>query len=245
MNSPILRSLQKLGRLNDDEFNTIVNVLGQNIRRLDAGQVVQEKNEPSEYLHVVLDGWAYRHKILANGRRQIVAYLMPGDVTDLPLFVRTRADHVISALTNLTVASVPFGTVNRFFGGDHPGIARALWIKSMIALSIQREWSVNLGQRSAPERIGHLLCELFHRMKAVDLVDGNQCFMPLTQSDLAEATGLSLVHVNKRLQDLRGVGLIVLRGKSLTIPDLDALETASLFNGDYLRVEELELETAL
>jgi len=102
--------------------------------------------------------------------------------------------------------------------------------------AIQREWAVNLGLRDATERMAHLFCELFLRLSLVGLVSGHSCEMPVTQADLAEATGLSPVHVNRTLQELRRLGLIVLKDKTLTIPDLEALADTAQFNPNYLHL---------
>jgi CRP-like cAMP-binding protein len=103
-------------------------------------------------------------------------------------------------------------------------------------LAIQREWSVNLGQRTATERIAHLLCELFFRLRAVGLTTDLTCDLPVTQAELADASGLSAVHVNRTIQELRAADLIVLRGRTLTILDLEALKTVALFNPNYLHL---------
>ena len=107
----------------------------------------------------------------------------------------------------------------------------------MVAEAIEREWIVNLGQRTAVERVGHLFCELFLRLKAITLTDGDSCELPLTQAELAETTGLSTVHINRTLQELRAQNLIILRRRRLTIPDLDRLKRASLFSPNYLHLD--------
>jgi CRP-like cAMP-binding protein len=118
----------------------------------------------------------------------------------------------------------------------HPRVTRSLWWEALMTAAIQREWSVNLGQRTAAERIGHLFCELFFRLRAVGLTTDSSYELPVTQADLADASGLSAVHVNRTLQELRAANLIVLRGKTLTIPDLEALKTIALFNPNYLHL---------
>jgi CRP-like cAMP-binding protein len=238
MNTPVIRGLKRLGRLTEEDMRLLGGSIGQSVRRIEAGRSLIQKGEKPTSAFLILEGWAYRYKTLSNGRRQIIAFLIPGDISDLNIFGLPRMDHSIASLTPLAFAELPRESFEEFFNGTQPRIARALWIKFLVGASIQREWTVNLGQRSAPERLGHLFCELFYRLKAVGLTEGNHCHLPLTQSDLAESTGLSLVHVNKRLQDLRNAGLIVLRGKVLLIPDIEALETASIFNPDYLVVHD-------
>lgn len=130
---------------------------------------------------------------------------------------------------------MPRGTFERL-AASHPRLIRALWSDAFVAASIQREWIVSLGQRSAYERVAHLFCEVFIRLQTVGLVEGDSCEFPVTQTELGDATGLSTVHVNRTLQDLRAAGLIVLKGRTLHIPDLPALKRAALFNPRYLHL---------
>ena len=120
---------------------------------------------------------------------------------------------------------------------NHPRVTEAMWWDTLVSTSIQREWIVNLGQRDAFERVGHLLCELYLRLDGVGLTMGNSCELPLVQTDLADATGLSAVHVNRTLKELRAAGLIVLKGRMLHIPDLAALKAATMFNPNYLHLD--------
>jgi len=112
-----------------------------------------------------------------------------------------------------------------------------VWWNSLVEEAIQREWTVNLGQRDAIERMAHLLCELFIRLRGVGLANEHGCDLPMTQAELADALGLSVVHTNRVLQDLRAQGLVTLKGKTLVIPDLDALMAAGLFNPNYLHLD--------
>ena len=102
--------------------------------------------------------------------------------------------------------------------------------------AIQREWAINLGRRAALEKVAHLFCEIYERLRPVGLVDANSCSFPVTQMDLADATGLSVVHLNRTIQELRAAGLITLRERTLTIPDLDALKSAAQNSPGYLRL---------
>jgi CRP-like cAMP-binding protein len=108
--------------------------------------------------------------------------------------------------------------------------------ETLVNNAIQREWAINLGRRVAFERVAHLFCEIIERLRPVGMVEGNSCVMPVTQMDLADATGLSVVHLNRTVQELRASGLIVLRDRTLTITDLDALKDAALFSPSYLQL---------
>ncbi|MDB5413317.1 MAG: cyclic nucleotide-binding protein, partial [Rubritepida sp.] len=118
-----------------------------------------------------------------------------------------------------------------------PRITKSMAWQSEVQAAVQREWTVNLGQRGATERMAHLLCELYLRLRLVGLADDDSCELPLTQSDLADAVGLSPVHVNRVLQELRTSGLIGLRGRILTIPSIDALRDAAMFEASYLHAD--------
>jgi CRP-like cAMP-binding protein len=126
---------------------------------------------------------------------------------------------------------------------NFPSITTALWWQELVSKSIHREWIVNVGQRSAQERIGHLFCEMFLRLETVGLTNGVSCDFPPTQMDIAEATGLTSVHVNRTIQELRRQGLVMLDRTKLTVPDMLALQAASLFNPDYLHHRRLNRHT--
>lgn len=236
--SAFVRSLSHYGFLRDDDSLAIEAALAGQARRVGAGQTLVQEGDLPRHAFLIMEGWAYGCKVLANRRRQILSYFLPGDISDLNVVLLRRADYSIITLTPVRVVDLTDDLLATFCNAAHPRIAKALAVKALTASAIQREWTANLGQRTAPERIGHVLCELFYRLRAVGLTDGARCTLPLTQADLAEATGLSLVHVNKRLRDLRRLGLIALRGRMLVIPDLKALELASLFDPAYLNLRE-------
>jgi CRP-like cAMP-binding protein len=170
---------------------------------------------------------------LGDGRRQIVDFAVPGDLCDLNLFILDRMDHAIGAITALSVAEISRDAFHRVVT-TYPNITTALWWQELVSKSIHREWIVNLGQRSAQERIAHLFCEMFLRLESVGLTNGLFCDFPPTQTDIADATGLTPVHVNRTIQELRRVGLITLERHKLSIPDMRELQRAGCFNPDYL-----------
>jgi CRP-like cAMP-binding protein len=185
------------------------------------------------HVFAILEGWAMRYKMLRDGRRQIVAFLIPGDLCDPFCFLLHRQDHSIGAMTELHIGEITRDVMEEMVI-SRPDIAKAMWVSALVAASIQREWCVNIGKRIAFERLSHLLCELFHRLSHVGLVSGNQCALPITQYDLADATGLTAIHVNRTLQELRRLGLIELRRRQLIIPDLDRLQQVAEFDPAYL-----------
>jgi CRP-like cAMP-binding protein len=146
-----------------------------------------------------------------------------------------QMDHSIGAITPMKVAEIGPEEFEALLE-QHPRVTQALYWDGLVTLATQREWTLNVGQRSAYERISHLLCELFIRLQTVGLTDGKICDFPLTQLDLADATGLTAVHVNRTLQELRRDALIELQSRTLTIPDLERLKAAGLFNSNYLHL---------
>jgi CRP-like cAMP-binding protein len=169
----------------------------------------------------------------------MLAFLLPGDVCDLNSFVLERTDHSILALTDVTVARLTPEAVEELTDG-HPRLLRALWWAQLVDQAITREWVMNTGQRTALERTAHLLCELFWRLRAVGQTRGDTCELPITQIELGDTLGLSSVHVNRMLQELRREGLIVLRDRELVIADLELLQSAALFDPGYLHLRELD-----
>lgn len=151
-------------------------------------------------------------------------------------------DHSIGALTDLLVAEISYDALEQVVTTS-PNITTALWWQELVSKSIHREWIVNIGQRSSIERIAHLLCEMFLRLETIGLTEGFSCHFPPTQNDLSEATGISPVHVNRTLQELRARGLITLQGKRLTIPDMLALQHVGMFSPDYLHHRRLNRHT--
>jgi CRP-like cAMP-binding protein len=145
-------------------------------------------------------------------------------------------DHTIAAVTRIKVAIITPAQMDELTS-NHPRITQALLWHELVSVAIQREWLLNIGQRSAHERIGHLLLEMYLRLQTVGLTANGRCDFPLTQTDLAEATGLTPVHVNRMLQELRSEGLIELERKQLRILDVERLMNVAMFNPDYLHLD--------
>ncbi len=235
MPGALITKLECFTKLSTDDKAILQRLSAGNVRTLGPHEdLVQEGDRPVE-INLMLSGWACRHKHLEDGRRQIIAFFLPGDLCDHHIFILKEMDHSVSTITPVRIASISREAFEETTL-RHPRIMLALWWESLVAFAIQREWTVNLGQRSATERMAHLLCELYFRLQSVGMVDGKACDFPLTQAELADATGLSTVHVNRTLQDLRGAGIIELKSRRLIISDLDALMRQSLFNPNYLHL---------
>ena len=185
--------------------------------------------------HVLLDGHTYRYRLLHDGRRQITAVLVPGEICDLEAVMWGRADYSVGALTKCVLGEIPAEQV-----ADpvalRPEMGRALWRRVLRDEAISREWLVSMGRRSALERVAHLLCELRVRMESVGLARAEEYDLDFTQMELSDILGLSAVHINRVLQQLRKTGLIQLSGGIVNILDLPTLEVVAGFDPTYLQV---------
>jgi len=236
VDNPLVEKLGRFVKLATADREMINRISVERVRDYGAHQDVIREGDRPQHINLILAGWACRYKVLEDGRRQVIAFFLPGDMCDLNVFVLREMDHSIGAITPVTVSEISRPGFDELMLG-HPRVIQAMWWESLVAAATQREWAVSLGQRDATERMAHLFCELFLRLKIVRLTKGNSCELPLTQSELAEATGLSSVHVNRTLQELRGLGLIVLRECILTIPSFEALAELAMFNANYLHLE--------
>jgi CRP-like cAMP-binding protein len=233
--NPLFRKLANFASLSAEEANALQECCG-DVRVFAPGEDMIAQGDRTGGVRLLLDGFACRYKVLEDGRRQIVAYFVPGDLCDLRVFILKRMDHSIGALAASRVAIIAPDDILRLTS-QFPNLTRALWWCTLVEEAIAREWIVNIGQRNARERMGHLFCELLFRFRAVGLSQGNSCTLPLTQVELAETLGLSSVHVNRTLQELRRQKLITLEGGTLTIEDFDKLKEVTFFNPDYLHLD--------
>jgi CRP-like cAMP-binding protein len=229
----VMRRLNSLRQLSETAAASLDKIIRSRIVRAGAGETLIFEGERPDRIRVVLSGWLSRYKILQDGRRQIVNFVLPGEICDAYVYLLAAIDHSIDALTPAVFSEIDREQFEELIASDRT-LAEALWCESLVATSIQREWAVNIGRRDALERVAHLLCEIFERLRLVGMVDGNSCAFPITQMDMADASGLSIVHLNRTLQELRAANLIVLRERTLTINDLDALKSAGLFSPNYL-----------
>jgi CRP-like cAMP-binding protein len=227
--------LEAFTRLSSDDKAAIAKISKTSRVIAPRRDLIREGEHP-KYVHLLLDGWACRYKALPDGRRQVVALFVPGDFCDLNVYVLGQMDHSIGAITRLSVADISREDLDRLTA-SYPRVTQALWWEALVNAAIQREWTLNVGQRTAYERIAHLLTELFLRLRAVKMTNGISCDFPLTQNDLADATGLTAVHVNRTLQELRRDGLIELERRRLTVPDMQRLMDAAMFNANYLHLD--------
>jgi CRP-like cAMP-binding protein len=200
---------------------------------VEAGRDIVEEGAQPRWLNLISAGWACRYKMLSDGRRQILGFLLPGDLFDLNNHLIDAMDHSIGAVTRVSYVQLSHQSVAELMR-QHARVGDALRWQQLVSLAIQREWTMNMGQRLARERLAHLFCELFERLQSVGLAAPNRCELPVTQNDLADAMGLTAVHINRTLQQLRASGAISLSSRMLTIADFDLLKNIAMFTPDYL-----------
>lgn len=209
-------------------------------RRFPAQTPLLHQSDIPENAILVLDGFACRYKYLTNGRRQITAYLVPGDLFELDLDYRLPLDCALGTLTACRLAVVPRPNYEDLLR-RRPRIARGLQMMRLTEAAILREWITNLGSRSGPERLAHFLCEMLLRLRTTGLASDNQYSFPITQADLADTLGMSCVHINRVLQKLRRDGLIELSGRRLTILKPEGLKTLAEYDASYLKPAAIPL----
>jgi len=186
---------------------------------------------------LLLDGWMARAKDLRGGQRQISELHVAGDFADLHSFTLKRLEHDVLTLTPCRVAIVPHERL-RQITETHPHLTRVFWFSTNLDAAIHRERMLSLGARSAIGRMAHLFCELYVRLEIAGLTDGQSYDFPLTQQELSECHGLTAVHVNRTLQELRRRGVIRLGDRRLDILDLHQLQTIAEFDPAYLYLEK-------
>ena len=235
--APLIRRLESIAPVSDDERRAIT-ALPIMVRELKAdADIVRDHDRPSQCC-AILEGFACRYKVLPEGRRQIMSFHIPGDIPDLQSLHLEIMDHSLATVVPTKVAFIPHEAVRTFLR-EQPRIADVFWRETLIDAAVFREWVVNVGRRDAYARIAHILCEIYVRLRAVGLVDGQAYQLPITQAELGDATGLSTVHVNRTLQELRGNSLISTpKSGRVVIEDWDRLQEAGEFDATYLHIKK-------
>lgn len=234
---PLERFVAELLRHNSlgkDDQQALMNLPIQ-VRTLDAHTYLVREGTPPTRCSVLVDGFAFRQKVTGDGARQIMAVCIPGDAVDLQNMFLDVADHSVQMLTRGTVADVQRADLQNLIV-ERPAIGTAIIQLSLIEASILREWVVNIGRRDARERIAHLLCEFAVRLESRGIRGDNGFELPMTQEQLADATGLTPVHVNRVLKTLEGEGLISRKRRHIEFPDWRELQEVGDFNRQYLHL---------
>lgn len=219
-----------------EEEESVLRAAVADIRELPAEKVMVRAGVTLSESILLFEGYACRYKGLRDGQRQIMQLHVPGDFLDLHGFLLKQLDHDVASMTPVRYALVPHEALRRITE-THPHLARMLWFSTLLDAAIHRERILSIGRRSAMARIAHLFCELYVRLEVVGLAKDLSYRLDLTQGELADATGLTSVHVNRMLKKLREQKVLTFRGGEVQIHDWDALCRAAEFDPGYLHLE--------
>lgn len=230
-----LKKLRLRDDVSEEEEREIRSLVAQ-VVEVPADRTVIRHGEELSTSTLLLDGWMARAKDLRSGNRQLVELHVAGDFTDIHGFTLKRLDHDIITLSRCRLALVPHDRLRKMTE-RFPHLTRLYWFATNSDAAIQREWTLSLGRRSALSRMAHLFCELNVRLGIVGLAEQNSYHFPLTQSELSECLGMTSVHVNRTLQELRRMKLVDLQNRRVTILDLAGLKGVAEFDDTYLYLD--------
>jgi CRP-like cAMP-binding protein len=228
------RKLERRDVVSADERQALIDAAGP-VLEVRAGADLVREGERPERSQLVISGFTTRYRVLSDGQRQITAIHVPGDFVDLHSFVLKEMDHSVGALSDCRIVAFPhqaLTTITERF----PHLTRLLWLMTLLDSAIHREWIVAMGRRSAPGQMAHLVCELYVRLGVVGLVNNDSFTLPLTQMELADALGISAVHVNRVLQELRGENLLTWQNQVIHVVDWPRLQERAEFDPRYLHL---------
>jgi CRP-like cAMP-binding protein len=194
--------------------------------------LIREGDRPGP-VFVMLDGWSCRYKILPSGLRQILGYLMPGDSCDLHIGLLAEMDHSIQTITPASYATIERLEMDELLD-QHPAVAKAIYIAQLVDEGTMRSWITSMGRRASIERVAHLMCELYIRARNIGLTSEPTFALPLSQLMLADSLGMTPVHLNRVLKDLRLRKAMTLKRGSLNLSDVDMLVHIAGFDDNYL-----------
>jgi CRP-like cAMP-binding protein len=243
MINPLIARLRAMTSLSAHELQSIDNACS-SVRNFAARVEIASEGEVAQNIHVVMSGWACRYKLLSDGRRQITALALPGDICDLDSLLLRRTHYGIATLTKCEVAVVPHHYLRTMLNASS-AIQDVLWWLTLVENSISTQGMLCLGRLSTTERLAHLLCEIATRLTIAGVIDGERISFPITQEELADVLGVTNVHVNRTLQDLRSTGSVSLEFRHLTIHNLSRLAEIGRFTPDYLLREGLRASEEL
>lgn len=230
-----LNKLRRRFDLSSEEQGAIQAAVAET-RRVPADRVLIRAGEMLNNCVLLLDGWLARSRDLAGGERQVTQLHVAGDFADLHGYTLKRLDHDVMTVSDCEIAIFPHENI-KAITERYPRIARGYWFLTNVDAAITRELALSLGQRSALSRMAHLFCELHARLDVVGRARSDGYDFPLTQREISECLGLTVVHVNRTIQELRRRGLVELESRQLTILDRPALEAVAEFDPAYLYLD--------
>ncbi|MGN6535616.1 MAG: Crp/Fnr family transcriptional regulator [Mesorhizobium sp.] len=234
---PFVRALKRRDRLSIEEIELLNSLQFRKVAVAPGAEIIAEDSRPGESC-MVLRGFAARSHYLRDGGRQITALHVAGDFVDLHAYLLKVMDHGVAAIGPCEVGFTSYEGIRRVTE-QSPHLGRLLWLSTVIDGAIQRAWITCIGRLPTEQRMAHFFCEIYLRLEAAGIVSDYQYALPLTQTQLADLLGLSVVHINRRLQDLRSTGLVEWKGGIVVIRNFEALAELAEFDPTYLslRVE--------
>jgi CRP-like cAMP-binding protein len=229
---PMIRKLRKSTNLDDGDIEAL-RALPIHIRQLAADTPIVKEGDRPAHCCLMIAGYSARSKTTDQGKRQILSTHIPGDIPDLQSLHLHKMDHDFWTLSACTLGFIPHEAL-RELTRTRPMVAEALWRETLVDAAIFREWIVNVGRRPAGARLAHLVLEMRERLAAVGLAGNGYYELPMTQADLADALGLTPVHVNRVLKELRADGLLDMRRHLVTLGDAERLAKIGDFDEGYL-----------
>ena len=229
--------IEKLGRrdaLTSDEVAALRDVLGQP-RAVAAGSDIVRESDRPDHSTLLASGFAARYTSLEDGGRQITELNISGDFIDLHSFVMKQMDHGVVALTDCVIVPAPHAALRRLTE-DQPHLSRLLWLDTVIDAAIHRQWIASMGRRTALAHLAHLVCELYKRLEVVHLAAEGRFDLPLSQAVLADVLGLSTVHVNRLIAELRAMEALTWAQGRVEITNWDKLAALAEFDPTFLRL---------
>ena len=239
---PLVRKMESIVDLTPEEREAL-RALPMMVRELRADQdIVRDGDQPSQCC-LVLDGFTIRYKLAGEDRRQILSFHIPGEIPDLQSLHLHTMDHSLATLTNARLGFIQHRTLFDLMA-SFPRLAGAFWRETLIDAAIFREWMVGMGRRRAPGRMAHFFCEMYARLDSIGMAENWTVPLPITQEELGDALGLSAVHTNRALQDLRGQDLITFERGKLTVDNWKGLVRVGEFDPTYLHLAPKATEAA-
>jgi CRP-like cAMP-binding protein len=232
VSAALVKRLRTYDAISDEDIE-IVRGLPVSVREYPAGRAVVRDGERPRECCLVIEGFCTRSKTLSDGKRQILSIHIPGEIPDLMSLFLHVMDHDLSTLTVCRLGLIDHGALRQLHR-KRPSVAEMFWRDTLIDSAMFREWIVNVGQRPAPARLAHVMMELRERLRVIGRVEGNSFEMPLTQEEIGEALGITGVHVNRVVRQLREEGIAELQRGRVTILDEAKFTELADFDNRYL-----------
>jgi CRP-like cAMP-binding protein len=235
MINALVHKLSRRDELSSAEREALGVLLGPE-RRVPAGSLLIQPGDRPTHSTFLVAGLCARYSITISGDRQLTEINIPGDFVDLHSMMMKQMDHGIVALSECVIAPAQHSDLRRVTE-QHPHLTRLLWLETVIDGAIHRQWLVTMARQSAASRLAHLICELYLRLEAAGEAEAYRFSVPLTQVDLGDILGLTPVHVNRVMMELRHQGLIEWKGVQVAIPNWEELIAFAEFDATYLRLQ--------